>query len=299
MISRRRFLTISAAAAVTGSGAGANPPVRWRGHALGAEATLTIDAPESQARAALRLVQNELRQAETLYNLYAPASFLSKLNRDGVLTKAPQDFVDLLQLCDRVHHGTDGRFDPTVQPLWRALAEGRDIAGAGASVGWSRVRIGGELVQLAAGQALTLNGIAQGHVTDRITTRLRQAGLRQVLVNIGEYAAIGQGWTLGIADPAHGLVRQITLSDQAVATSSPAALHLGADQSHILDPQGQGTPLWSTVSVQADSAALADAASTAFCLMEAQDIRAALPRLEGLREILLVQADGQLRKITA
>ena len=61
----------------------------------------------------------------------------------------------ILALCDRLHRATDGRFDPIVQPLWRALAEGRDTEPARAANGWGRVRLG-DAVRLGAGQALTM-----------------------------------------------------------------------------------------------------------------------------------------------
>ena len=51
MISRRRFLAISAAALA--SPAAASQPVRWQGRAMGADVSLTIDAPERQALPAL------------------------------------------------------------------------------------------------------------------------------------------------------------------------------------------------------------------------------------------------------
>ena len=47
--------------------------------------------------------------------------------------------------------------------------------------------------------------------------------LKKVLINIGEFAALGGLFTLGISDPAYGLVGTTKLSNRAVATSSLAA----------------------------------------------------------------------------
>lgn len=41
------------------------------------------------------------------------------------------------------------------------------------------------------GMQLTLNGIAQGFITDHISTRLKDAGYQHVLVELGETRAIG------------------------------------------------------------------------------------------------------------
>ncbi|MBA85499.1 FAD:protein FMN transferase [Thalassobius sp. S69A] len=294
MISRRRFLTISAAAAA--APAAARAPVRWHGQALGAQASLTIDAPAPLAARAISIVERTLAHAEAQFSLYRPDSALRQLNRTGVLTAPHPDFLSLMDLSDRVHHATGGAFDPTVQTLWQALSERRGTSRAIALIGWNRVRITPDRVELAPGQALTLNGIAQGFVTDQIAHRLRAIGLRNVLVNIGEFSAIGGPWTLGIADPEHGLQERVQLTDRAIATSSGMATMVGG-QSHILDPSGARSPRWSTVSVIADSAALADAASTAFMLMSLPDILIARVRLHPTMRLHLMDSQGQTQRI--
>ena len=291
---RRRFLAISAAA-LAARPAAAAAPVRWRGIALGAEASVTLHGDPDAARAALDEVTAILREVEALYSLHDPASALSRLNRDGRLAPVPPDFARLLDLADAAHRATGGRFDPTVQPLWRALAEGGDTARARAALGWDRVARGADAVRLDPGQALTLNGIAQGWATDRVTDALARRGFVRALVDIGEVRALGGPWRVGVEDPDFGPLGTRTLDGTAIATSSPGALRLGAG-THILDPLG-GAPLWSTVSVAADRAALADALSTAACLMTAGDIAAARDRLPGVGRILLVDPAGDLRTI--
>jgi thiamine biosynthesis lipoprotein len=79
-----------------------------------------------------------------------------------------------------------------------------------------------------------------------------------------------------------------------IATSSPAAMSLGT-RAHILGPRGE-TPIWSTVSIEAKSATMADALSTAAVFME----RDALERLKvaaGLHRITLVDADGNIQTV--
>ena len=83
-------------------------------------------------------------------------------------------------------------------------------------------------------------------------------------------------------------MRELTLQGSALATSAPFGTRIGpaGDRAHILGPQGQ-PPRWALVSVSADSAALADALSTAAVLMERPAIDAALrsfpeARLEAL-----------------
>ena len=180
-----------------------------------------------------------------------------------------------------------------MQPLWRALAEGRDPGPARALIGWGRVMRAP--LRLSPGQALTLNGIAQGYAADRVRAVLIRAGYEMALVDMGEFAAIGGPFTLGIADPDLGLCATRRLTGTAIATSSPGALRLGG-QGHILGPRGQPA-LWSTVAVEAESAAIADGLSTAFCLMPEAAIRAALARLPG--RATLVSPSGDLSTIGA
>jgi FAD:protein FMN transferase len=166
-----------------------------------------------------------------------------------------------------------------VQPLWLATATGVDTAKARSLIGWDRVRLSTQEVRLDPGQALTLNGIAQGWAADRIADLLRAAGFTDALVDMGEIAALGPGpeagWPVQIASPEGRTIGKTRLDNRALATSSPLGTLIGDGRPHILGPQGQ-SPTWQTVSVSAPSAAVADALSTAFCLMDRASINRAL-----------------------
>lgn len=286
-LTRRRFLTISAALAATPASAATE---QWQGRAMGAEVSLTVRGPRDAAAHAITETQALLRQIEALFSLHDPGSALSRLNATGVLTAPDARFVALMQAADQGYRVTGGLFDPTMQPLWLASARGHDPAQARAAVGWDRVRFDARAVRLGAGQAVTFNGIAQGFATDLISDRLLSLGLRDVLVNIGEHRALGGPWQLAISDPAHGMLGLRSLTDRAIATSSPTAMHLGA-QTHILHPTAR--PHWSTVSVEAATATLADCLSTAICLAP-RDQAAALRHLPDVLRVTLVDFDGNL-----
>ena len=124
-----------------------------------------------------------------------------------------------------------------------------------------------------------------------MTETLAFRGFENALVNIGEFRAKAGDWRVGIVDPGEGLVRSITLSDGAVATSSPNA-DLVAGKPHIFDPFGQ-KPVWSTVSVEASTAALADALSTALCLAP-RSLARTLAKHTGVSAITLIAPNGDL-----
>ncbi|MCW2307735.1 FAD:protein FMN transferase [Rhodobium gokarnense] len=295
MLTRRRFLTIIAAAATLGPARAAPPAWEWRGRALGADARiLLVDAEANAARHLFHRIEKELALIERHFSLFAKSS-LTRLNRTGRLAHPAPDVLALFTLAGRVHAATGGAFDPTVQPLWRALAEGRDPGPARALVGWRNVQVTREEIRLTRpGMALTFNGIAQGFATDRVAELIRAAGFSNVLIDIGEIAGLGHRsdgapWSAAIALADGAEVARTGLSGMALAVSSPGGTRIGPGGrlGHIIDPDG-ASARWRLAAVTAPSAALADGLSTAFCLMDREAIAAALKRFPGARLAALV-----------
>lgn len=302
---RRRAMTIMAAAAglplmpFAGRARAATAPVTWQGQALGASATLILNHDNrAEAEALVARVVAEVRRLETIFSLYRADSVLSELNRTGALAAPPLELVDLLGQCRAAWETTGGAFDPTVQPLWMLYARhfqalGADPSGPDrktlertlAEVRFAGVRFNRDRIAFARpGMALTLNGIAQGYITDQVVALLRGAGMTSSLVEMGESRAIGaradgSPWRIGLAETEMGerVDTVLPVIDKAVATSSASGFHFDPSGrfGHILDPRrGAVPPLYRRMSVVASSATVADAFSTAFSLMKEEDIRA-------------------------
>lgn len=293
---RRRFLSIAAGLpALAALPARAADLYRWHGIALGAEAEILLahpDAPAITARAAA-----EIDRLEGIFSLFRTDSALSRLNATGTLEAPPFELLQCLALSGRAHASTAGLFDPTVQPLWALYAtrfaaggspSAQDLTQTLAQVGWQGVTLDEARITLRPGMALTLNGIAQGFIADKVADLLRTEGLTDVFVNTGEMRAVGHAPD-GAPWPVHlttgGLV---PLADRALASSS--ALGTTFDQAgsvgHILHPLTglPAQPRWKLVSVSAPSAAVADALSTAACLMpDRASVEAALQAFDGAR----------------
>lgn len=302
-LTRRRFLSITACMALAGSARhhAPAPPVTWRGTALGADVSITLDGPEHLTRPLLARARLEIEAYESRFSLFRADSDLVRLNRQGHLPDLDARWRDLLALSDRLHHETGGLFDPTIQPLWLAHASGGDLSAAQALVGWNRVTLPHSTrrgLRLDHGQALSFNGIAQGAATDAVKRLLRDAGLTRVMVDIGETATLGGPWRLGLSDPAHGLFGTVDLSDSALAISSPAALTLDRDADHILHPSGKGAARWASVAVIASDAALADGLSTAACFMSKSELRSCAQRLGQIDSIVLLDRDGRVEVLS-
>ncbi|SHN08425.1 FAD:protein FMN transferase [Roseibium suaedae] len=298
-LSRRRFLSISAGASALSLAlpgallAAETPPLsRWQGSALGSAASITLAHP--QAKAILAEVLAEIERLEAIFSLYRTDSALVRLNAEGELIAPPFELVECLGLCGLLHRQTDGAFNPAVQPLWTLYADNygtgqrptdKDIEKAKALSAWEGVAYAPDRISLEGkGRALTLNGIAQGFIADKVARLLTERGLTNVMIDTGELRALGgqpdgHEWTVTLA----GDRGTRSLRDRALATSAP--LGTTFDQQgltgHILDPR-TGLPAgtqWRQVSVSAPSAAIADGLSTAFCLMPLSQIEETLKRM--------------------
>jgi thiamine biosynthesis lipoprotein len=133
--------------------------------------------------------------------------------------------------------------------------------------------------------ALTLNGIAQGFVADCLAALLTAEGLTNILIDTGELRGMGADprggdWSVRVVD---GL--QVPERDRALATFPPLGtlFDQAGKVGHILDPR-TGLPAaagWKQISIT--SAAVADACSTAFCLVALEAIEGTLDRLRVVR----------------
>lgn len=316
-LSRRRFIGIFAAAAGLApvlSAAAAGPAahiVTWRGRALGASAELILHHPDRDAAERLvRQVTVEIGRLERIFSLYRPDSSLSLLNSAGALATPPAELVELLARCREIWSLSGGVFDPTIQPLWMLHARHFSSAGAAQAgpppqelktalglVGFGRLAFDHSRIAFAArGMAITLNGVAQGFITDRIVALLREAGVANTLADIGEVRALGvradgTPWRVGLAGASH----VVDLVDRAAATSSPDGFRFAGPGSpaHLLNPlTGRSAVRYRSVSVLAPDATTADALSTACSFLDPDGIGRLLASVPHV-EVHLQTVDGR------
>lgn len=321
-LSRRQFLI--AGAAVPGAlsmpalAAQDAPLRRWRGVVMGAEAEIALATEDAAwADELVRQCLAEARRLEQVYSLYQPSSDLVRLNEDGGINHPAAELLEVLSTSRGLWEASGGAFDPSVQPLWRLYADwfsspDADPSGPSAAarrqalarVGFDAVEIEPSAVRLRRpGMRLTLNGIAQGHMTDCVASLLRRQGLEHVLVAFGEIRALGSRpdhspWRIGLSAPGLGqLQAPLALTDRAVATSAGAASPFGDGgfYNHILDPRtGLSPRLHAAVSVVAPSAMLADGLSTALSLLPPAQARSLLIRYEDTEAYLISEGGTPL-----
>lgn len=328
-LTRRRMISIAASYA---AGAVAGPlvasaqasiyrtPITWRGIALGAEAQIQLHHEDAAfAAARIRECVSEISRLENLFSLYREGSSLSRLNAEGELAEPGVEMIELLSKAKSFSGLTGGAFDVTVQPLWQLYADHfadpkADPAGPAAAhiaetlelAGSDRISISPTCIRLAdKAMGLTLNGIAQGYVTEKITSLLRRAGFSNVLVHMGESQALGghpdgRPWRVGIPAPlaSDPMLTSVALENQALATSGGYGSPFSADgrHHHLLDPRtGRSADHHRSVSVIALGATNADMLSTALSIMPTDEAGEILANFEGARAIILTAENRIVR----
>lgn len=200
-LNRRRFLSI---VAVVGGGvalpfvlnrpsektdADEIEPFIWKGIALGSGAELRLyGVDRKQAGDLVNKVLAEVARLEKIFSLYRDDSVISRLNREGRLNHPPADLLAVLSLSREIYRLTQGAFDPSIQPLWNFYADyfrrhpnaetpppQSGIREVLQKVGFDKVEFDDTEIRFAErGMGLSLNGIAQGYITDKVVELLRK-----------------------------------------------------------------------------------------------------------------------------
>jgi FAD:protein FMN transferase len=295
-LSRRRFISIVAGcAAIATAPASANSAsgFKWRGRALGADAEIIMYATNKRrARELAMAAVEEIERLEKQFSLYRDDSAMVHLNATGRLAAPSHDMLSLLDHSNRFSELTGGAFDVSMQPLWALYAEhfrnpdanpnGPDpaiVAQTLDAVDYQAIDIGADAVVLTKPEmALSFNGIAQGYITDSVARLFQAGGVHDVLVNLGEFRALGTNriadrpWHIGerarsaltTGDPV------FELSNRALATSAPSGTMFGpsGQHHHIFDPRtGASATAVQSVTVMAPTAVAADALSTTLAVV--------------------------------
>ena len=262
--------------------------VTWQGIALGSPAEITIYHPnQKEAEDILSESHKKLVQLENLFSLYKENSQLSMLNKNGYVKNPHPDMLALINLSKKYAEMTDGAFDVTVQPLWNLYNEAfiktnkppleSEIEKTLSLVDWRSISVSKNLINYEKeGMSSTLNGIAQGYITDKISEHLINSGINNTLVQLGEYRGIGdhpdgRPWRLLLSNPEHtDSIGEIEFTNAAVATSAGLGtpFDLTGKHHHIFDPKnGYNANNYLQVSVTSKTAAEADALATAFLIL--------------------------------
>lgn len=320
-LSRRRLLQLTGGAVVIGAvvylGLSQNRRMLVIRHSqpmMGTIVNLAVCGPdETLSREAINACCTRMETLSTMMSTYVPDSPLSQLNREGILTNAPRELVEVFTLSRELSDLTGGAFDPTVLPLVGLFKE---IKKSGVLPEKRKIK---EILQLVdyrhivvedhttikysrPGTQVTLDAVAKGYIVDQGVAVLRKYGITNAYVEAGGdlmtvgHRQDGKPWRIGIRDPRNDDLKQMTtieLSDRAIATSGDYMQYFTEDKKihHIINPHTGFSPIeTASSSILAPSVAKADGLATATMVLGPEKSIALLESLPDCEGYLIDKA---------
>lgn len=261
-------------------------------------------------------VMELIHDIESWLSIYKSASEISRVNReassDSVMVN--RSLWELLQISKTLFEQTNGAFDITAGAqikLWRECRAAQRIP-TEQEIAEVLERSGSYHLQLhdercgvkfsVEGLQLDPGAIGKGYALDLAAEWLSktQDAPDSILLHGGHSSLVARGthhgqsgWPVGIGNPLFTKKRlgTVLLRDQAMSTSGSNIQffrHEGRRYGHILDPRnGQPVDGMLSVTVFADSAAIADALSTAFFVLGVENAQKCCDNLDGIGAILV------------
>lgn len=277
---------------------------RFKGIVMSIPYTVQIGNPLSEGEQVLveETILSTFALINDIYNNWNPESEISKLNQLPARQKVAlsPELANFLHYVDQIVKRTEGRFDPTVEPIqlaWKQslkkghLPEHEMLTELAESIGWDKVHIEkGFFWKDHPQTAIDLGGIAKGYAVDLLIENLSKAGFTSLYAEWGgEIRTTGlhpgqREWRIGIEG--FGV---IDLTNGAIATSGSYLQKWtvgGVNYTHIIDPSSKKpleNPAISSVSVAAPTCVEADALATALMLFPSKEAAKAWADERGLR----------------
>ncbi len=271
---------------------------RFAHEAMGTSFELLIAGKaEAYSRQVSAAVFSEIDRLERLLSRFDPSSEVSQINRlrPGESLRIGVEVFECLKTAARIKIQTEGAFDIN----YKALLKRKNGAPAGfGKMKWNMVKWvelskthGGYSVRVRTSKRgekrvpldLDLGGIAKGYALDKLLDILEDWSVEDALIHSGTSTALAigspperkarrPGWPIGIASgwECRKIPRKYYLRNGAMSGSGTEV-----KGEHISDPR-TGRPAAGHLAAWAahPSAAVADALSTAFMVMDAAEVEA-------------------------
>lgn len=268
-------------------------PVRTE-HVTGNAMATNWDVTIRDARHAIDKApfQKRLDELEQTFSNWRADSAVSKWNqsRSTEFQPVPRDLAIVTDLALRTARESDGALDVTIAPLidlWGFGPHGpittppsnEAIHQAQQHCGWQKLEVKLEPPMLRKTDpelTINLSTVVEGYAADELAALLHAQGCKDYLVAVGSALVASDGpWFLGVQTP-HApqgdALAGLPISHTGVSTAGTYRKHFEAGEhqfSHIIDPMA-GRPVshhLASVSVFAESAAMADAWDTALLVL--------------------------------
>ena len=277
---------------------------------------LVVHEDEHYARQAAAAAFDEVDRLEDELSRFRENSDITRINNLSAHQplRIGLDAFRCLQASAKMYAQTNGAFDVTVGPLvkcWRA-EDGSPRTPSPQEMERARLHTGTNLLELDEQEhavqlstspvQVDLGGIGKGYAVDRVAELLGEWGIEVALISGGYSSVLAtkapagtSGWPLTLSDPAdhkHVLARP----HLRAAALSGSGVQKGG---HIINPR-TGRPVqgrraaWSA----APDATTADALSTAFMIMDLDEIERYCSAHPDVLALIILQEKGRDQKDT-
>ena len=275
---------------------------RLGSHAMATEFQILIsDTSEPKALASASNALRDLEALEAELSRFQGNSDIFRINHLKKNQSAPIGYaaIDCIELAREIHLQTNGAFDITSSPLIAVFSNPDkspreptkcEIAKAVESIGMNKIQTDSEFMTatvLSENFWIDLGGIGKGYALDQMAIKLKDSGIENALLDAGGSTLLafgngpeGNGWPASL-----GIPNAPTINLQNNSLSGSGFSERGE---HIIDPRkhcrvpASKMNSWSI----APYAALADALSTAFLIMEEKEIEDFCMKHDGVKAIL-------------
>jgi len=266
---------------------------KWTGNVLNNNVTLEIHSNKGKNNNIIfSQINNFITKADEVFNLQNPNSEIVLLNKNKEILNPSPYLIEVIKKSQIISEQTNGYFDITVQPLWNyyykhfilegnvAYPNNNNLKNLKNSINWKNVELKNNIIVLKNNSSITLNGIAQGWITDKVVEIINNNNISNTLVDFGETYAAGnyennRPWNIELQS-AEGNNRIINLTNKAVATSSPSGTIFEPTKKyhHIFNPlTGLSENKFDTVSIVSNKAWLSDSIATSALLLSKKELK--------------------------
>jgi FAD:protein FMN transferase len=237
--------------------------VSYLSRSMGTYVQMIVVTPDSAATAPIvARAQADFARIDSLMSNWTTTSEVARINAVAgheTTTVEPEVARVIAASIDTWQH-TDGAYDITVEPLVRAwgFIGGHPHKPSDAEARAAAARVGGRYLHFDPASRriwfehpdlrIDLGGIAKGYACERAAQTLREAGVRDALVNVsGNMRALGHppdapAWRIGIRDPRDRMpyFARLTIAEEGISTSAKYEQFVAADgrtYGHIMDPR--------------------------------------------------------------
>ena len=249
-----------------------------------------VNEDEKYARQAANAAFLELDRLESELSRFAENSDITRINHLPAkqVLRLSLDAFECLKISYQMYQQTNKAFDVTIGPLFNCWHDKdglartpsqEEIDKASKNVGMNLLELDESLHAIwlsVSPMQIDLGGVGKGYAVDKIAEMLREWSINTALISGGYSSVLAldappgtKGWPLSLSNPNNRkqIIAKAFLQNRAIGSSG---VKKGG---HIIDPR-TGRPVEGKVASwsSAPTAAVADALSTAFMIMDLDEI---------------------------